>query len=171
MPPLSLVSVDSTPDLSASDAQLVASALQGEQSAFEAIMRRNNRLLFRAARGVVFDDAEAQDVAQETYLRAFTRLRDFQGDASLGTLMARIAINVALDVLRRRKRSVPLDPHGLDHETSPEHMLSFSTPRRITRRHAGAQPAARIAAVRYRGSAAPLPQRLHVAGCTGMECR
>ncbi|MGP1629310.1 MAG: sigma-70 family RNA polymerase sigma factor, partial [Giesbergeria sp.] len=84
-----------------SDEQLVASALQGEQSAFEAIMRRHNRLLFRVARGVVSDDAEAQDVVQETYLRVFTRLEDFQGSASLGTWMARIAINLALDVLRR----------------------------------------------------------------------
>lgn len=94
-----------TASTSCSDEQLVASALQGEQSAFEAIMRRHNRVLFRAARGVVSDDAEAQDVVQETYLRAFTRLRDFQGGASLATWMTRIAINVALDALRKRSRS------------------------------------------------------------------
>ena len=112
-----------------SDEQLVASALQGEQSAFEAIMRRHNRLLFRAARGVVTDDAEAQDVVQETYLRAFTRLQDFQGGASLGTWLARIAINLALDVQRKRKRSVPLDDSqdfGL--EPAMEHMMAFNAP-------------------------------------------
>ncbi|ART50900.1 RNA polymerase subunit sigma-24 [Acidovorax carolinensis] len=112
-----------------SDAELIGHALQGDQAAFEAIMRRHNRLLFRAARGVVADDAEAQDVVQETYLRAFTQLQDFQGGASLGTWLARIAINLALDVLRKRGRSVPMDgTQDLDHEPSTEHMMSFSAP-------------------------------------------
>ena len=126
---LSLPSTPATRFPAGSDEQLVASALQGEPSAFEAIMRRHNRLLFRAARGVVADDAEAQDVVQETYLRAFTRLQDFQGGASLGTWLARIAINLALDVLRRRGRSMPTDcAQDVDHEPSPEHMMSFSAP-------------------------------------------
>ena len=128
MQSLSLAHAQPTVPTPRSDEQLVASALQGEQSAFETIMRRHNRVLFRAARGVVSDDAEAQDVVQETYLRAFTRLRDFQGGASLATWMARIAINIALDVLRKRSRSVPLDSQDLDHEPSPEHMMSFSAP-------------------------------------------
>ena len=124
-PPLSQ-GLASAPD---SDVALIARALQGDQTAFEAIMRRHNRLLFRAARGVVPDDAEAQDVVQETYLRAFTRLQDFQGGAALGTWLARIAINVALDLLRKRGRSVPMDTtQSLDHEPSAEHMMSFSTP-------------------------------------------
>ncbi len=129
MTPLSLPSAVSTPPLAGSDAQLVASALQGEQSAFEAIMRRHNRLLFRAARGVVSDDAEAQDVVQETYLRAFTRLQDFQGGAALGTWLVRIAINLALDVLRKRGRSVPTDfTHDTSDEPSTEQMMSFAAP-------------------------------------------
>ncbi|MCM2347762.1 MAG: RNA polymerase sigma factor [Acidovorax soli] len=114
------------------DDELIEGALQGEQSAFEAIMRRHNRLLFRAARGVVSDDAEAQDVVQETYLRAFTRLRDFRRGAALGTWLARIAINIALDALRKRGRSVPsVSMDGVqdeDHEISPEHMMSLSAP-------------------------------------------
>ncbi|OJX33251.1 MAG: RNA polymerase subunit sigma-24 [Burkholderiales bacterium 68-12] len=114
------------------DAELVARALRGEQSAFEAIMRRHNRMLFRAARGVVADDADAQDVVQETYLRAFTRLQDFQGGAALGTWMVRIAINTALDMLRKRGRSVPLEVQDLDREPSPEHMMSLSTPQEVS---------------------------------------
>lgn len=115
-----------------SDDALIEGALQGEQSAFETLMRRHNRLLFRAARGVVSDDAEAQDVVQETYLRAFTRLQDFRGGAALGTWLARIAINIALDTLRKRGRSVPsisMDSaqDGND-EPSPEHMMSWSAP-------------------------------------------
>lgn len=122
-----------------SDAALVERALEGEPSAFEALMRRHNRLLFRTARGIVSDDAEAQDVVQETYLRAFTRLQDFRGTASLGTWLARIAINVALDVLRKQGRSVPVDTgQALDHEPAPEHMMSFSAP-------PGASPEAALA--------------------------
>lgn len=121
------------------DAELIDGALHGDQAAVETIMRRHNRLLFRAARGVVPDDAEAQDVVQETYLRAFTRLQEFQGGASLGTWLARIAINVALDVLRKRGRSVPMDSiQDVDHEPSPEHMMSFSAP-------PGASPEAAVA--------------------------
>ena len=112
------------------DADLVARAGRGEAHAFEAIMRRHNRLLFRSARGIVDDDAEAQDVVQETYLRAFSSLASFRGDAALGSWLARIAINVALDVQRRRRRSVPLDAaQDLDHEPATEHMMAFAAPR------------------------------------------
>ena len=90
------------------DTELIGRALRGEQSAFEAIMRRHNRLLFRCARGVVDDDAEAQDVVQEAYLRAFASLHAFRADAALSTWLARIAINAALDAQRQRGRSVPL---------------------------------------------------------------
>ena len=92
-----------------SDGALVARAQSGDAAAFEAIMRRHNRLLFRTARGIVGDDDEAQDVVQETYLRAFTALPGFRADAALGTWLARIAINVALDLQRRRGRVVRFD--------------------------------------------------------------
>lgn len=121
-----------SPDLGAiagDDGELVARACRGEALAFEAIMRRHNRLLFRSARGVVGDDAEAQDVVQETYLRAFSSLGTFRGDCALGTWLARIAINVALDVQRKRGRSVPID-HTLDFGTEPamEHTMAFNAP-------------------------------------------
>ena len=113
----------------AEELALVAAALGGEPGAFEAIMRRHNRLLFRAARGVVRDDAEAQDVVQEAYLHAFTRLRDFRGDAALGTWLTRICVHVALDALRRRARSVAIDAaQAPDQEPPPEHAMSFFAP-------------------------------------------
>ncbi|GLC98000.1 RNA polymerase sigma factor [Cupriavidus sp. TA19] len=91
------------------DADLVASARAGSADAFAVIMRLNNRLLFRAARGVVADDAEAQDIVQETYLRAFTSLDTFRGDAALSTWLVRIAINTALSAQRTRGRFVPME--------------------------------------------------------------
>lgn len=111
------------------DAQLLAGASRGEAAAFEVIMRRYNRLLFRSARGVVGDDAEAQDVVQETYLRAFARLRSFRGDAALGTWLARIAINIALDTRRKRCRSVQFDEsQEPSYESTTEHAMAFDAP-------------------------------------------
>lgn len=91
------------------DRELVVRAGEGDPLAFEAIMRRHNRLLFRTARGVVPDDAEAQDVVQEAYLRAFSSLSSFRGEAALGTWLARIAINVALDVQRKKGRVISME--------------------------------------------------------------
>ena len=111
------------------DAELVARAGLGDALAFETIMRRHNRLLFRSARGVVGDDAEAQDVVQETYLRAFSTLTSFRGASALGTWLARIAINVALDVQRRSGHAVQLDDtQDLDNEPAMEHMMAFNAP-------------------------------------------
>ncbi|HRK57807.1 MAG TPA: RNA polymerase sigma factor [Burkholderiaceae bacterium] len=87
----------------------VAAALQGDEAAFAQIMRAHNRALYRAARGIVADEAHAQDVVQEAYLRAFTRLASFRAQSSLKTWLVRIAINVALDWTRREGRQVALD--------------------------------------------------------------
>jgi RNA polymerase sigma factor (sigma-70 family) len=109
-----------------SDLDLTLRARGGDAAAFELIMRRHNRLLFRAARGIVADDAEAQDVVQDAYLRAFTRLDSYRGDAALGTWLARIAINVALDVQRRKGRTVPIDESPeMNDEPAAEHVMPF----------------------------------------------
>lgn len=119
--------IDRPPAAAESDVQLALSAAAGNAMAFETIVRRHNRLLFRTARGVVADDAEAQDVVQETYLRAFTHLQAYRGDSSLGTWLARIAINVALTSLRRKGRLVQLDESD-DDAAEPEHAMDTPTP-------------------------------------------
>jgi RNA polymerase sigma-70 factor, ECF subfamily len=91
------------------DGELVALARLGVAGAFREIMRRNNRRLFRAARGVLRDDAEAEDVVQEAYVRAFQGLGGFRGEASLSTWLTRIAYNEALGRLRRRRTTVELE--------------------------------------------------------------
>lgn len=90
------------------DGELVALARRGAAGAFREIMRRNNRRLFRAARGVLRDDAEAEDVVQEAYVRAFQGLAGFRGEADLSTWLTRIAYNEALGRLRRRRTAVDL---------------------------------------------------------------
>ena len=71
----------------------------GDAAAFELIMRRHNQRLFRLARSVLMDRAEAEDVVQETYVRAFAKLDDFRGPEGFSAWLARIAYNEALGSL------------------------------------------------------------------------
>lgn len=91
------------------ETELVTLARRGDREAFRAIMKRGNQRLFRVARAVVRQDAEAEDVVQETYLRAFANLDAFRGDASIFTWLTRIAINEANGRLRKRRSTVGLD--------------------------------------------------------------
>lgn len=88
---------------------LVARARNGDEAAVRTLVRQNNRRLFRLARVIVRDDSEAEDVVQEGYVRAFTRLGEFRGDSSLATWLTRIVINEAYGRLRRRRPGVDWD--------------------------------------------------------------
>jgi RNA polymerase sigma-70 factor (ECF subfamily) len=88
------------------DAQLVQRALGRECGAFRTIMQKYNQRLYRIARGILRDDAEAEDVVQEAYVSAFTHLESFRGDSSLPTWLARITMNEALGRLRARHPTV-----------------------------------------------------------------
>ena len=88
------------------DAELVRRARARDEAAVRAIMQANNRRLYRIAGGILRNDSEAEDVVQETYVRAFTHLQDFRGDSSLATWLARIAMNEALGRLRRQRPAV-----------------------------------------------------------------
>jgi len=92
------------------EAELVARAAAGDAAAFEAIMRRHNRVLFRTARAILKDDHEAEDALQDAYLRAWRALGSFRADARLSTWLVRIVANEALGRLRRTSAQiVPLD--------------------------------------------------------------
>jgi RNA polymerase sigma-70 factor (ECF subfamily) len=93
------------------DAELVARVRHGDGLAFELIMRRHNRRLFRLARGLVWDDAEAEDVLQESYLRAYAHLGDLADDGALAAWLARIVANEALGRRRTAARVVSLEGH------------------------------------------------------------
>jgi RNA polymerase sigma-70 factor (ECF subfamily) len=94
------------------DEELVRRALLRDEAAVRAITTRYNRRLFRVARGILRDDAEAEDVVQETYVRAFTGLDMFRGDAAFGTWITRIAMNEALGRLRKHRPSVDWATYG-----------------------------------------------------------
>ncbi|MBN9427794.1 MAG: RNA polymerase sigma factor [Burkholderiales bacterium] len=107
------------------DADLASRAANGDASAFEVIMRCNNRLLFRTARSILKNDSDAEDVLQEAYLRAWKALGGFRADAKLSTWLVRIVVNEALGRLRRRDAQViPLD--AAMNSTEPETMASLT---------------------------------------------
>jgi RNA polymerase sigma-70 factor, ECF subfamily len=98
---------------SSSESALAARIAVGDAAAFETLMRRYNARLFRVARSILRDDAEAEDALQEAYLDAFRRIETFRGDAQLATWLTRIVINQALMRLRRQKRDRIVIPfHG-----------------------------------------------------------
>jgi RNA polymerase sigma-70 factor, ECF subfamily len=107
------------------DADLARLARQGEAGAFRTIMRRYNRRLYRAARGVLRDDSEAEDAVQEAYLRAFTGISEFRGEASLSTWLTRITLNEALGRLRRRRPSVDLESLDAARSRSAAQVIPF----------------------------------------------
>jgi RNA polymerase sigma-70 factor (ECF subfamily) len=105
-----------------SDEEIVTRIRAGDAAVFELLMRRYNQRLFRVARGVVHDNDEAEDIVQETYLRAYAHLSQFQGRSSLATWMSRIAFHEAIRRRRLRRRarvSEGLDPDTLSNGRDP----------------------------------------------------
>ena len=96
-------------DIESDDAALVKRILSGDEHAFELLMRRHNQTLFRAARGIMHDATDAEDVVQEAYVKAFRSLRNFEGRSSLATWLVRIVINEARTRVRRQSRTVSLE--------------------------------------------------------------
>lgn len=95
------------------DDELLRRAREGDPVAFAFLIRRHDRSLYRVARSVLLNDPEAEDVVQETYLRAVTKLAGFRGDARLSTWLTRITLNEAVRRRGRRRATIPID--RLDH--------------------------------------------------------
>src|SRR5918995_1142480 len=87
-----------------SDAEIIQQVLAGNTALFELLMRRYNERIYRAARSIVRDEQEAEDIMQQAYVNAFTHLRQFNGSARFSTWLIRIAVNEALARVRRRGR-------------------------------------------------------------------
>ena len=87
-------------------------AAQPRRSDFERIMRQYNQRLFRVARSILRDDADAEDALQDAYVQAYRKLDDFRGDAELSTWLTRIVINQALMRVRARRRQTVVVPFG-----------------------------------------------------------
>ena len=92
------------------DAELARRVAGGEEAAIRLLTKRYNQTLFRTARAILRDDAEAEDAVQEAYLKAIRGIAGFRSDARLATWMVRIAVNEALGRLRKVKRMAQVIP-------------------------------------------------------------
>ena len=95
---------------SLSDQQIVEKVVAGQTALFEVLMRRHNERVYRAARAIVRDESEAEDIMQQAYVNAYSHLRQFDGRAQFSTWLTRIAIHEALARARRRGRYTSMDP-------------------------------------------------------------
>lgn len=93
------------------EASLVAKAKAGDADAFGVLVNHYDRRVFRMAKQITQNDEDAEDVLQETFLKAYSHLDDFQGNSKFYTWLVRIAVNEALMKLRKRRsdKTVPLD--------------------------------------------------------------
>lgn len=94
----------------ASDMALSRRIVQGDVQAFERLMRLHNRTMFRTARAILLNDAEAEDAVQEAYLQAHRSMDSFRGDAKLCTWLIRIVANEALGRRRKDARRAAIVP-------------------------------------------------------------
>ncbi len=145
--------VDAVADRSGADAvlrddEVVERVRAGETALFEILMRRYNQRLFRALHAILRDDAEAEDVLQDAYVRAYLGLDRFRGEARFSTWLTRIAIHEALRRRRRSSRFRNFDPVDdasdpgarLDPGRSPEDAASSDELRGVLDRAIGQMP-------------------------------
>jgi RNA polymerase sigma-70 factor, ECF subfamily len=95
------------------DAALVAGAKTGNARAFELLVQQHERKIFLLAQRVTRNREDAEDVVQQSFQKAFIHLKKFEGQSLFSTWLTRIAINAALMLFRRKRRSreVPISEH------------------------------------------------------------
>lgn len=98
------------------DAAYVAQALAGDRDAFRALVERHSKTIFRLAYRMTGNEQDAEEVVQDTFLRAYRRLDKFESRANFGTWLYRIAVNCSLDLRRKRRPEIERreaeDPEG-----------------------------------------------------------
>jgi RNA polymerase sigma-70 factor, ECF subfamily len=99
-------------EVAVSDAMAVERTLAGDQEAYRVLVERHSRTVYRMAYRMMGNAYDSEDVVQESFLRAYQKLRQFEGNANFGTWVYRIAANYAIDRLRQRnadeaRREVP----------------------------------------------------------------
>lgn len=114
LPRLWIARVSADGDAVDVDGALVARARRGERGAFDELVKRHQRGLWRLVRRYVRNDADASDVVQQAFVRAFRALDRFRGEASVRSWLYRIGVNVALNHVRDHGREQPSDVAGAE---------------------------------------------------------
>jgi len=102
---------------SADDKSLVQAAQKGDMGAFEELVARHRDKIYARAYSMMRNEEEAIDLSQEAWVKAWQRLKQFQGESSFVTWMTRIVINLCLDQLRRHKRQRAESIEAMDEES------------------------------------------------------
>jgi RNA polymerase sigma-70 factor, ECF subfamily len=89
-----------------SDMDLVLKAVSGDQAAFSIIVQRHKSKIATTVFGMLGESMEAEDIGHEVFIRFYNSMANFKGEASLSTYLTRIAINLSLNELKRRKRNI-----------------------------------------------------------------
>jgi RNA polymerase sigma-70 factor (ECF subfamily) len=112
------------------DMILVAAAKNGNRKAFEILVKRHEQRIFFVARRITRSQEDAEDIVQQTFQKAFTHLRKFEGRSAFSTWLTRIAITEALMFLRRRRgfREVLIDDLNANRETTAALDVPDSSP-------------------------------------------
>lgn len=113
------------PDNGDDDRGLAARVAAGDRLAFELLMRRHNRRLYRLARATLRDGTEAEDALQEAYLAAYRSIGTYRGEAALSTWLSRLVLNACLARLRREKRRDNILPIRASEAPEAEELASM----------------------------------------------
>jgi RNA polymerase sigma-70 factor, ECF subfamily len=135
--------VDHERAASTAESRLVARARDGDRSAFDEIVVLHRQAVYRVARRILGSHEEADEAAQETFVRAWRSLDGFRGEARLSTWLIRIALNVSRTMGASRRPSVPLDdavPPVDPGESGEEAARRLEAGRRVRRAVAGLPP-------------------------------
>ena len=116
------------------DLTVARRAAAGDRAAFELLMRRNNRRLYRIARAALRDDAEAEEALQEAYLAAYRGIARFRGEASLATWLSRLVLNECMGRLRKHARRQAVVPMASNEEVQDVHGGEQDLPERAAGR-------------------------------------
>jgi RNA polymerase sigma-70 factor (ECF subfamily) len=116
------------------DAAAVALARDGDSEAFRALVERHSRAVYRLAHRMTGNPSDAEDVVQETFLRAYKQLGRFESRANFGTWVHRIAVNCSIDLIRARpRREAAHDAGDLDHVSAAQALeAERPSPERLT---------------------------------------
>jgi RNA polymerase sigma-70 factor (ECF subfamily) len=100
------------------DSAAAEEARKGDQLAFRVLVERHSRALFRLAYRMTQNEQDAEDLVQETFLRAYKQIQKFDGRSAFGTWLHRIAVNCSLDLIRARKNRKEQQPSTSDVHTT-----------------------------------------------------
>ena len=150
------------------DRQIVARFLQGEESAFDELVRRHRKEIYRLAWRITGSHAEADDLAQETFCRAYQALGEFRGECSLRTWLVRIVTNLSVNVLQsaRVARRVDAELDALADSGSPDRLLQAERDRQLRRAMEALPPRQKTTLILRVFEELPYKEIARVMGCT-----